>query len=66
MAKQHSLVFENVDSNALVNQITTALLMLDGVSNAEVGRHGAEVEGNVQRADLIKAVRRVSPSIKVS
>ncbi|WP_458525774.1 hypothetical protein [Onishia taeanensis] len=59
-----SLTFKGVESTELVNRITTTLMMLDGVESAEVGRHGAEVEGRVRRDALIKAVEKLG--VKVS
>ncbi|WP_136254521.1 hypothetical protein [Onishia niordana] len=59
-----SLTFKGVESTELVNRITTTLMMLDGVESAEVGRHGAEVEGRVRRDVLIKAVEKLG--VKVS
>ncbi|WP_168012998.1 hypothetical protein [Halomonas salinarum] len=59
-----SLTFKGVESTELVNRITTTLMMLDGVESAEVGRHGAEVEGRVRRDVLIKAVDKLG--VKVS
>lgn len=53
---QVSLSFEGVESAEQVNLITTALMMVDGVESAEVGRHGAEVEGKVRREALVQAV----------
>ena len=54
MAHQ-SLSFTGVENADQINRITTALMMLDGVDSAEVGRHGAEVEGRARREALIKA-----------
>lgn len=61
-----SLSFEGVTTSDEVNKITTALMMLDGVESAEVGRHGAEVEGRVKRAALIHAIDQLKLGIKVS
>lgn len=58
-----SLSFDGVDSADLVNRITTALMMLDGVESAEVGRHGAEVEGRVRREALIEAVEALGVKV---
>jgi len=58
-----SLAFKGVESTELVNCITTALMMLDGVESAEVGRHGAEVEGRVRRDALIKAVEKLGVKV---
>ena len=44
-----SLSFQGVTTAEQVNKITTALMMLDGVDSAEVGRYGAEVEGRAKR-----------------
>ncbi|MDV6320586.1 hypothetical protein [Chromohalobacter sp. HP20-39] len=52
-----ALTFEEVDSAEDVNRITTALMEMDGVEEAEVGRHGAEVEGRVRREALLKTVQ---------
>ncbi|MGJ7456868.1 hypothetical protein [Halomonas sp. RA08-2] len=64
MAHQ-SLSFKGVDNADQINRITTALMMLDGVDSAEVGRHGAEVEGRVRREALIKAVEALKLPIQV-
>ncbi|MDR5902151.1 MULTISPECIES: hypothetical protein [Halomonas] len=64
MAHQ-SLSFEGVTDADQVNRITTALMMLDGVESAEVGRHGAEVEGRARREALIKAVEALKLPIRV-
>ncbi|AIA76172.1 MULTISPECIES: hypothetical protein [Halomonadaceae] len=61
-----SLTFQGVTTVDQVNKITTALMMLDGVDSAEVGRHGAEVEGRAKREALIKAVEKLNLGIKVS
>ena len=61
-----SLSFQGVTTAEQVNKITTALMMLDGVDSAEVGRHGAEVEGRAKREALIKAVEKLNLRIKVS
>lgn len=58
-----SLTFKGVESTELVNRITTTLMMLDGVESAEVGRHGAEVEGRVRRDALIKAVEKLGVKV---
>ncbi len=61
-----SLTFQGVTTADQVNKITTALMMLDGVDSAEVGRYGAEVEGRAKREALIKAVEALNLKIKVS
>ncbi|WP_404377726.1 hypothetical protein [Vreelandella aquamarina] len=61
-----SLSFQGVTTADQVNKITTALMMLDGVDSAEVGRHGAEVEGRAKREALIKAIEKLNLRIKVS
>ncbi|MCS2610643.1 hypothetical protein [Halomonas dongshanensis] len=61
-----SLTFSGVDNADQVNAITTALMMVDGVESAEVGRHGAEVEGRASRDKLIKAVAALKLKVKVS
>ncbi|MGY4876739.1 hypothetical protein ACLUEY_02490 [Vreelandella aquamarina] len=66
MAHQVSLSFSGVKSVEHVNQITTALMMVDGVESAEVGQYGAEVEGRVKRDTLIAAVSALKLGIKVS
>ncbi|WP_447556528.1 hypothetical protein [Vreelandella sp. EE22] len=60
-----SLTFKGVQSADEVNKITTALMMLDGVESAEVGRHGAEVEGRASHPTLIKAVKDLKLDIEV-
>lgn len=62
---QQSLTFKGVDNADQVNRITTALMMLDGVDSAEVGRHGADVEGRATRQQLIAAVKAQVPGIEV-
>lgn len=64
MAHQ-SLSFEGVTDADQVNRITTALMMLDGVDSAEVGRHGAEVEGRARRETMIKAIEALRLPIDV-
>ncbi|MCE0732167.1 hypothetical protein LWH48_05045 [Halomonas sp. G15] len=64
MAHQ-SLSFEGVTDADQVNRITTALMMLDGVDSAEVGRHGAEVEGRARREAMIKAIEALRLPIQV-
>ena len=61
-----SLSFQGVTTAEQVNKITPALMMLDGVDSAEVGRYGAEVEGRAKREALIKAVEKLNLRIKVS
>ncbi|MCA1768942.1 MAG: hypothetical protein LC652_02990 [Halomonas sp.] len=65
MAHQ-SLSFKGVDNADQINRITTALMMLDGVDSAEVGRHGAEVEGRARREILIKAIEALKLPIQVN
>lgn len=60
-----SLDFTGVENADQVNRITTALMMVDGVESAEVGRHGAEVEGRVSREALIRAVEALKLPIQV-
>ncbi|NLC21162.1 MAG: hypothetical protein GX771_04530 [Halomonadaceae bacterium] len=62
---QQSLSFEGVESADQVNRITTALMMVDGVESAEVGRHGADVEGRVRREALIRAIKDLKLPINV-
>ena len=62
---QQSLTFQGVDNADQVNQITTALMMLDGVDSVEVGRHGAEVEGRARRDALIEAIKRLKLGIEL-
>lgn len=64
MAHQ-SLTFKGVENADQVNRITGALMMLDGVDSAEVGRHGADVEGRASRQQLIAAVKAQVPGIEV-
>lgn len=61
-----SLSFQGVTTAEQVNKITAALMMLDGVDSAEVGRYGAEVEGRAKRDVLIKAIEKLNLRIKVS
>ncbi|MCD6007044.1 MAG: hypothetical protein U9Q35_05445 [Pseudomonadota bacterium] len=58
-----SLTFEGVEEADLVNRLTSELMMVDGVESAEVGRHGADVEGRMNRAALIKAVERLGVTV---
>lgn len=62
---QQSLSFEGVENADQVNRITTALMMVEGVESAEVGRHGADVEGRVRREALIRAINDLKLPIKV-
>ena len=62
---QQSLSFTGVENADQVNQITTALMMVDGVESAEVGRHGADVEGRVSREALIRAIKDLQLPIGV-
>ncbi|RCV86077.1 hypothetical protein [Billgrantia montanilacus] len=62
---QQSLSFRGVENADQVNRITTVLMMLDGVESAEVGRHGADVQGRVSREALIKAVLSLKLPIEV-
>ncbi|MFY0990331.1 hypothetical protein [Halomonas sp. C05BenzN] len=64
MAHQ-SLSFKGVENADQINRITTALMMLDGVDSVEVGRHGAEVEGQVRREALLKALQALGLPIEV-
>ena len=64
MAHQ-SLSFTGVENADQINRITTALMMLDGVDSAEVGRHGAEVAGRARREALIKAIEALKLPIQV-
>ena len=64
MAHQ-SLSFTGVENADQINRITTALMMLDGVDSAEVGRHGAEVEGRARREALIKTIEALKLPIQV-
>ena len=62
---QQSLSFTGVENADQVNRITTALMMVDGVESAEVGRHGADVEGRVSREALIRAIKDLQLPIGV-
>jgi len=64
MAHQ-TLHFAGVTDADQVNRITTALMMLDGVDSAEVGRHGAEVEGRARREALIQAIEALGLPVEV-
>ncbi len=59
-----SLTFEGVEDAELINRLTSELMMVDGVESAEVGRHGADVEGRVNRAILIKTVERLGITVR--
>ncbi|MCG7598521.1 hypothetical protein MHM84_01820 [Halomonas sp. McH1-25] len=59
-----SLTFEGVDDAEKINQLTTALMMVDGVESAEVGRHGADVEGRVSREALMAAVAKLGVKVR--
>ncbi|MFD2189911.1 hypothetical protein [Pistricoccus aurantiacus] len=61
---QVSLTFKGVDSAELINRITTALMMVEGVDSAEVGRHGAEVEGRARREALVEAVKKLGVEVQ--
>ena len=62
---QQSLSFSGVENTDQVNQITTALMMVEGVESAEVGRHGADVEGRVSRQALIRAIDSLKLPIEI-
>src|SRR5690554_6544775 len=62
---QQSLSFTGVENADQVNRITTALMMVEGVESAEVGRHGADVEGRVRREALIRAIKDLKLPISV-
>ncbi|KAA0014715.1 hypothetical protein F0A17_03475 [Billgrantia pellis] len=62
---QQSLSFNGVENADQINRITTALMMVDGVESAEVGRHGADVEGRVSREALVRAVKALDLPIEV-
>ncbi|WP_136067659.1 hypothetical protein [Modicisalibacter radicis] len=59
-----SLIFEGVEDAELVNRLTSELMMVDGVESAEVGRHGADVEGRVNRAILVETVERLGVTVR--
>ncbi|GAB2799743.1 hypothetical protein GCM10027040_28920 [Halomonas shantousis] len=59
-----SLSFDGVTTPEDVNKITTALMMVDGVDSAEVGRHGAEVEGRVKPEALVNAVEALGFKVR--
>ncbi|ANF58250.1 heavy-metal-associated domain-containing protein [Halotalea alkalilenta] len=59
-----SLNLEGLKSVEDVNRLTTALIELDGVDNVEVAREWAEVEGQVNRGQLVKAVERAGFKVK--
>ncbi|APX93117.1 hypothetical protein BWR19_09340 [Halomonas sp. 1513] len=61
---QISLTFEGVDDAELINRITTALMMVEGVESAEVGRHGADVEGRVRREVLVEALAPLKVKVR--
>lgn len=63
---QQSLTFKGVENADQINKITTALMMLDGVDSAEVGRYGADVDGRVKREALIVAIEKLKLGVKVS
>ncbi|TVP48040.1 MAG: hypothetical protein EA345_09910 [Halomonas sp.] len=63
---QQSLSFQGVKTVDQVNKITTALMMLEGVDSAEVGRHGADVDGRAKRETLVRAIEKLNLGIKVS
>lgn len=58
-----SLSFEGVEDAEQVNRLTTALMMVEGVESAEVGRHGAEVEGRVRREALLEVVKKLGVEV---
>ena len=59
-----SLTFDGVEDSEQVNRLTTALMMVDGVESAEVGRHGAEVEGRAKRDAVIAAVESLGVKVR--
>lgn len=62
---QQSLTFRGVKDAEQVTQITTVLMMLDGVDSAEVGIHGAEVEGRARRDALVRAIVSLDMGIEI-
>ncbi|WP_235042251.1 hypothetical protein [Vreelandella profundi] len=63
---QQSLTFQGVKTVEQVNKITTALMMLEGVNSAQVGRHGADVDGRAARQTLVSAIEKLKLGVKVS
>ena len=63
---QQSLTFQGIKNAEERDKITTALMMLEGVDSAEVGRHGADVDGRLKREALINAVEKLKLGVKVS
>ncbi len=62
---QVSLSFTGVENADQINRITEALMMVDGVESAEVGRHGADVEGRASRETLRRAIESLGLPIVV-
>ncbi len=59
-----SLTLIGVESVKDVNKVTTALMMMDGVKEAEVGRGFAEVEGQVRYDAVVKTVEKAGYKVK--
>ena len=59
-----SLTLIGVESVKDVNKVTTALMMMDGVKEAEVGRGFAEVDGQVRYDALVKTVEKAGYKVK--
>lgn len=56
MSKEVVITLEGLSCNGCVNSVTTALMMVDGVEQADVTLYEAHVTGTMKVEDLIEAV----------
>lgn len=56
MSKEIVLTLEGLSCNGCVNSVTEALILIDGVEQADVTLYEAYVQGNVTAQVLIDAV----------
>ncbi len=56
MSKEIVLTLEGLSCNGCVNSVTEALILIDGVEQADVTLYEAYVQGNVAAQVLIDAV----------
>lgn len=56
MSKEIVITLEGLSCNGCVNSVTNALMMVDGVEQADVTLYEAHVTGTMSADDLIEAV----------